>query len=95
MIEAKVSRDEVKMKEGYVKVVKKKKNKTWILLISHKSCTGSIVRESYHLTVNVSIGLTCGSEYTCNKRLTLSQLPQISNIHFPTPIKRCWKYHHL
>lgn len=25
MIEAKVSRDEVKMKEGYVKVVKKKK----------------------------------------------------------------------
>ena len=39
MIEAKVSRDEVKMKEGYVKVVKKKK-KTWILLISHKSCTG-------------------------------------------------------
>lgn len=59
------------MKEGYVKVVKKKKN-TWILLISHKSCTGSIVREFYHLTVNVSIGLTCGSEYTCNKRLTLS-----------------------
>lgn len=27
MIEAKVSRDEVKMKEGYVKVVKKKKTK--------------------------------------------------------------------
>lgn len=62
MIEAKVNGDEVKMKEGYVKVVKK--IKTWILLISHKSCIGGIVRESYHLTMNVSIGLICGSEYT-------------------------------
>lgn len=38
MIKAKVSGDEVEMKEGYVKDVKKKN--TWILLISHKSCTG-------------------------------------------------------
>ena len=62
MIEAKVSGDEVEMKEGYVKVVKKKK--TWILLISHKSCIGWIIRGSYHLTMNVSIRLICGSEYT-------------------------------
>ena len=33
MIEAKVSRDEVKMKEGYVKVVKKKKKLGYSLFL--------------------------------------------------------------